>query len=344
MFTLLSLICSAFAELVAQAFKLRAKNLETAIKSLLVDKNVHDAFYRHPLITSLVRPASSAVMPSYIPGSTFASVLVQIVARDSALEGNKQTAQDEQLEQDHFDYEAEVTVETLREKIRTLEDKELRRVLLAMLDDAAHDMKDVREAITEWFENTMDRAQGWYKRYAHKLLLLIAAIVVCITNADTLAVGGALWRDPALRAIIVTEANATVAARPSELRETSANHRRPALDATPAPASDQADPLLADITSAAARVDERADSLRKLKELGLPLGWGAANVPATTNDWILKIAGLLISILAASQGAPFWFELLNKVVNLRGTGKRPAPPESTRVTKRRELEVEVETA
>ena len=33
-----------------------------------------------------------------------------------------------------------------------------------------------------------------------------------------------------------------------------------------------------------------------------------------------KITGLLVTILAIMMGAPFWFDLLNKISNLRGTG------------------------
>ena len=40
-----------------------------------------------------------------------------------------------------------------------------------------------------------------------------------------------------------------------------------------------------------------------------------------------KIFGLLVSILAVSMGAPFWFDTLSKFVNLRGAG---TPPGETR--------------
>jgi len=33
--------------------------------------------------------------------------------------------------------------------------------------------------------------------------------------------------------------------------------------------------------------------------------------------------GILISSVAVAMGAPFWFDLLNKVVNLRLTGSPP---------------------
>jgi hypothetical protein len=39
----------------------------------------------------------------------------------------------------------------------------------------------------------------------------------------------------------------------------------------------------------------------------------------------VKILGLLVTVLAISLGAPFWFDLLNRLVNLRSTGKPPDP-------------------
>jgi hypothetical protein len=33
--------------------------------------------------------------------------------------------------------------------------------------------------------------------------------------------------------------------------------------------------------------------------------------------WVLKLLGFVISAFAARQGAPFWFDLLKKLVSLR---------------------------
>jgi hypothetical protein len=36
-----------------------------------------------------------------------------------------------------------------------------------------------------------------------------------------------------------------------------------------------------------------------------------------------KILGILLTAIAASLGAPFWFDLLNRFVSIRSTGKAP---------------------
>jgi hypothetical protein len=48
-----------------------------------------------------------------------------------------------------------------------------------------------------------------------------------------------------------------------------------------------------------------------------------SNAPANASEWNLKIMGILFSAFAAAQGAPFWFDILKKFVNIRGSGKSP---------------------
>jgi hypothetical protein len=72
----------------------------------------------------------------------------------------------------------------------------------------------------------------------------------------------------------------------------------------------------------------------------LPLGWGDETFP--TWDWqtfapyifvFLKLIGILATTLALSLGAPFWFDLLQKVANIRGTGPKPDAVKSEPVKK-----------
>ena len=69
-------------------------------------------------------------------------------------------------------------------------------------------------------------------------------------------------------------------------------------------------------------------------QLGLPLGWSLKlqdqettqdprNFPITAGGWILKGLGLLITGIAISQGSSIWFDVLGRLVNLRGSGGKP---------------------
>ena len=67
------------------------------------------------------------------------------------------------------------------------------------------------------------------------------------------------------------------------------------------------------------------------EDLKIPVGWEV--MPADTKGWLIKALGLLISGLAAMQGAPFWFDLLKKFLQISGKEEKntppPAPPAQT---------------
>jgi hypothetical protein len=75
---------------------------------------------------------------------------------------------------------------------------------------------------------------------------------------------------------------------------------------------------------------------QQLYDLGLPIGWafdksytqdprgvprGGEGKLATAGWLLLKLFGLFMTGLAISQGAPFWFDLLNKFMVIRSTVK-----------------------
>jgi hypothetical protein len=67
------------------------------------------------------------------------------------------------------------------------------------------------------------------------------------------------------------------------------------------------------------------------------VGWNRADprtTPQTTADWLTKILGLLLTAFAISLGAPFWFDVLNKIIVVRSTVKpKEKSPEEPAVDK-----------
>ena len=79
-----------------------------------------------------------------------------------------------------------------------------------------------------------------------------------------------------------------------------------------------ADRVAADLSGKT--LDQLDVSVRSLS--GLPIGW-------TKDRWsrlnvLAALAGWLVSVVALGLGSPFWFDLVNRLVNLRQTGTRPA--------------------
>ena len=96
-FLLLSLICSAFNELLETRLKNRARDLEKGIKGLLgANTGLVDKLYNHGLIFSLFRgtyaeASKNKTLPSYIPSMNFANAVAGLLGPAG---GNIPTATD----------------------------------------------------------------------------------------------------------------------------------------------------------------------------------------------------------------------------------------------------------
>lgn len=180
---------------------------------------------------------------------------------------------------------------------KNAENKDLKKALKALIDDAEGDVKRVRENIETWFDDAMERVGGWYKRQTQIFLLVLGFVMAVGLNVDSIRVAEALWQDPKLRAVVAEEADRFVTKNP---------------DATP---------------------DEQLEELQNtLGKLQLPIGWvngppnycpkeGACDEKG--GKWILTIVGWALTALAISLGASFWFNTLSKLLKLRATGAAP---------------------
>jgi hypothetical protein len=56
--------------------------------------------------------------------------------------------------------------------------------------------------------------------------------------------------------------------------------------------------------------------------MALPIGW-TRFPPVANADFALQVAGWIVTASTALFGAPFWFDLMQRVVRMRSTGARP---------------------
>lgn len=206
--------------------------------------------------------------------------------------------------------EGSKTITDVRKAVEGLPaDSPIRRALLVMIDDAGDDLKKVQANIEIWFNNSMDRVAAWYKTRTQTIVFLIAVLVVLATNADTIRIGKALSDDPALRDALVVQAQEYAKNTPPQ--------------GTPDPSKPPTN-----------KIEEIKKNVTAIQGLGVPLGY-KGDTPDMADPftwWLSKIIGLLLTIGAASLGAPFWFDMLNKFINVREAGKSPdevaKPPEA----------------
>jgi hypothetical protein len=286
-YLLLSIGCSGIKELIASLFSLRSKTLEDAIRNMLKagPNDYATKLFEHPLITAT---APEGKKPSYISSRIFTAALFDVLVPADPAQPR--------------------SVQSLRAGVAQIPDEKLRRTLLNIVDYAGNDVDKARQGVEHWFNDTMDRISGWYKRMAQKIIFAAGLVLCCAVNADTIMIVKELWNDQALRSAVVASAvNKVQPGRPSE------------TDSTASPsAGNQAIPL--------------QQVVSQIREANTPpVGWNRAvgdvrALPGTVLDWFLKVLGILLSSFAITIGAPFWFDLLNNIINLRTSGAPPAAP------------------
>ena len=183
-----------------------------------------------------------------------------------------------------------------------------------------------RENVEKWFDDSMDRVSGVFKRYSQWLALIIGFVIALILNVESVDLTLYLWREPTVRQALAENA----AMFDLSEQELEANPEQALQDFR-----NQFVGLSLPIGWGFTRVPTAAifdDSCQlfpgKEQAFGIPvIGTNLCITPPNSNNQAnlgLKILGILLTTLAARQGAPFWFDILKRVVNLRGTGANPA--------------------
>jgi hypothetical protein len=195
----------------------------------------------------------------------------------------------------------EVTAGNLKLHPKT---QELFEVLARPLGPAVNEVGQLATEVEKWFDDGMDRVSGWYKRKTQLVLVTVGVVVVIWANANLIRYVSVLSTNPDARAAVVAAAEKATG------------------------------PISTD------------DALAKLKALDFGIGWDTTvaaddsrHLPATLEEIPpalgANLLGWLFAIAAVSMGAPFWFDLLKNVVNLRGAGA-PVDGAATKRKKARE--------
>jgi len=260
LFLLVSLLVTAANELVEGWLKTRAKELEKGVRELLSSPDdLISRFYRHPQIYALFGgpvPTGSEPHtrllgrrhPSYIPARNFAIAVLDLAAEGPALEAGPRPAPD-----------TRPLLDRVNAGIASLPDERLRTAVRNAVDLAEGDLDAAVRALERWFDGTMDRVSGRFKRHAQMASLGLGLVLAVMLNVDALEVAKRLSTDQALREAAVAQATARVAASPQGASgDTSAPPsvgQPPVQSAEPRSAFDQA--------------------RRDVESVGYPIGWPA---------------------------------------------------------------------
>jgi hypothetical protein len=197
-----------------------------------------------------------------------------------------------------------------------------------------------RGNVEQWFDDSMDRVSGVYKRYSQNLALVIGFLIALFLNVDSVSLTLYLWQDPSVRQALANQAEVFQLPR-QQLKDNpqqAMQNFRNQFSGLNLPIGwtfkDRNDPIFAlpNTTSGA--------GCRWMPQgtgyFGIPLfKYSLTNVgpfkdmcltpsqPDKSTSLLVKLMGIVITAVAARQGAPFWFDMLKRVVNFRSTGANP---------------------
>lgn len=324
-FLVFSIVVSGVNEWIAQATARRGQFLRLGLARIIDDDTVYRRVLHHPLIGGLYRDrAARGKPPSYIDPASFAQALASVVVERAHIGKDKPA----------------LTPAALREAVESLATagSPLGRALRPILDRAGNDLDAALRGIADLYDSGMDRVGGWYKARTQKMLFVVGLALAVLGNVDSIELLAALSRSPSAAASIAQIGESAVATGTIGGVALTDLRSRPATEAE----TRSLGPVLADMQQSTGSA--------------LPLGYAclgqalegngvqsAMRGSATSSSsclhelqrtltersvvgWILKLSGWLISALAATFGAAFWFELLSKATNLRGSGKKPERP------------------
>jgi hypothetical protein len=314
-FLLLSLISSALVEIIESVLKNRATDLERGIRELFNQEgggNLAAEFYNHPMINGLFRglykrEGNKGIgildylmptnLPSYIPARNFANAVMDIVLHppvETEIVRDDSTGAKSSAAPTLDAPPLPASMEAVRLGIkRNFGNSQVGRALRTLAEQAGDDLNAMRTSVETWFDGSMDRVSGSYKRRTQWILFSLGLLLAVILNANTITIATRLSTDSTLRSVVVAQAGA-FSADPNALKP-----------------------------------DFERDK-KQLDSLGLPLGWseGIDFMNPFRNpkfNWwanvFLPLLGWLLTAGAISLGAPFWFDLLNKFMVIRSTVK-----------------------
>ena len=290
---ILSMATSQIQDLIVEWLGWRSTFLENQLIAMLNDRELIKQFYNHPLIQPLhsKSPLGKDRKPTNIPNPIFAKATVDVLL-NAGKTVHKIPADSMNL--------AEMR-QSLSESMKHFEENNqyLARTLKYFAPNIGEDVKwvyaeskilenklaEYRSNIESWFDASMTQASTNYKKNSQTFALLIGFIIAVIFNVDSFHITNQLWRDPTIRQAVVAQAGNIDPKEPTS------------FDAT----------------------------MAKLEALHLPVGWNETTTPNGPEQWPLKIIGFFVSGVAATQGSPFWFDILRNLTGLKKTEPSQKP-------------------
>jgi hypothetical protein len=278
-FFIVSVIASALVESISIVFKKRSKDLRVVVDTILTTGSPGAINLEDTSVWKAMRAASRRKRgiaardkrdPSYISARSFA---------DGVVEGL---------------LTLRTTAGSVANVVAGMPDGPLKQRLTTLQTEVGDDLVAVKASLEGWFDDTMDRLEGAYKRWSQWFLAIFGLLLALVLNVSTIRIVDSLWNDAVLRTA-VADTSTGITSEPCPTNQ---------VDCGPADKVDKA--------------------IRDLDSLSIPVGWGKDWSTESGAGWTLL--GIIPTGFAVMMGGPFWFDLLTRLVGARGT--RGVPPKA----------------
>jgi hypothetical protein len=390
-FLLYSLLATIIQEIIARWFNLRARMLVKAVRRMLEDDVIDEEkafqgttlfgffdsfanlftrffspirksedflkkFYNHPTIKYLGEDRMFR-KPSYLHAHNFSQTIIHILRGDQ-YDGRTES-------------ESVLIAQQLQNPSINIKDETLRHLKM-LFADSRQDAYIFKKKLEDWFDETMERSSGWYKKQTQTILLITGFFIAAAFNVDSIAISKILSKDKNVREQIVQLAvskqkeYATILDTLSKTTTIKKEVKKPGDTVTTTievviqspPSDNYLDTTYKQLMSDADQVQnilglsnvpsqrdsvycktisnnydaliskasdkEEKNKLIRIKENLIECCYDSFESKSPyQSSTPLKRLGWLLTALAISLGAPFWFDLLNKFVKLRESGPKP---------------------
>jgi hypothetical protein len=302
-----SVLLSVLVEMGATLLNLRANELEKTLKNLFFHPGWNAYLTQHilgsPFFDALKKSNDPKGKPSYLPAENFAKAILESLRTGTS----------------------PLTIASIQANIAILP-ADLQKIVLGYIDTANNKIEDLQKQLEGFYDSAMIRAGGWYKKKIRPISIVLAALLVIVLNIDTIEIIQKSTKNPTQLAEAVNE----IQNQMPQIQKDSSSQNYIFKDKK----GNEIATTKAD-SAFEKQVKVFSDLKEELNNNVFTIGYKSWK--DVCNKWthnkgfswsafgyiLLKLLGLFLSVLALQVGSTYWFDTLNKVINLRGSGKKP---------------------
>lgn len=359
-----------------------------------------NAFYNHPIIKNYGSSDRFSI-PSYIPKENFSTILIDVLEKywdthkENILKYVKENNPTNNIDLENVPtitkiyylvkYLQNLDIEKLKEEFKDddmLIDPEILQILALYLDKSYQNIETFTTQLETWYDDSMNRISGWYKRQTQFTLFFIGLIIAMTFNVDIIDIAGKLSTDKDARDKLVEMSIKSAEELKNDRRVQKPNNNDTSNQNSNLDEKTINDSTTVDYKNEVEKIKTELNGRVKEANNLLAIGWGdyglkrdsakttkkyifelkklhdtvkkhisippskikdstaiythAAMLALYDEHWFkLKVSyvltnshkgrkplGFLLLAFGICLGAPFWFDLLQKLIKIRASGKK----------------------